>query len=40
MDVNVTQVVTSNRGPFYRFSEGVSEHEFVVDWVRGYRLLE
>ena len=24
----------------YRFSEGVSEHEFVVDWVRGYRLLE
>lgn len=24
----------------YRFAEGEGEHEFVVDWVRGYRLLE
>lgn len=24
----------------YRFSEGESEHAFVVDWVRGYRLAE
>jgi Glycosyl hydrolases family 16 len=24
----------------YRFSEGEGEHEFVVDWVRGYRRLE
>lgn len=24
----------------YRFSAGAGEHEFVIDWVRGYRLLE